>query len=284
MIGATRAIRAWAWPHPVDMRLGFDGLYGLVKNTLHRDPLTGDYFLFVNARRTKLPIVIIQHDLDEADRICVDCGDPLHRMRDQVEESDEISVVVTRHVIHRHQRLKYRCNCGHIDTAIGPIRLIPGGRYSPEFAVDVVVDKYADHLPLHRQAQRMRRVGLDVTRQTLWDQSQAVYHALLPTILALHTDILGSDRVHADETTWRVMRKGNTQKWWVWSVTSDRGVSPDRPESGYRRSTDPIRGLRWHCHGRWLCRLRCTGQGANPARGHPARAAARWLHGRRGST
>jgi len=70
----------------------------------------------------------------------------------------------------------------------------------------------------------MRRVGLDVTRQTLWDQSQAVYHALLPTILALHTDILGSDLVHADETTWRVMRKGNTQKWWVWSVTSDRGV------------------------------------------------------------
>jgi len=58
MIGATRAIRAWAWPHPVDMRLGFDGLYGLVKNTLHRDPLTGDYFLFVNARRTTAKVLL----------------------------------------------------------------------------------------------------------------------------------------------------------------------------------------------------------------------------------
>lgn len=48
----TRAVRVWAWPAPVDLRLGFDGLFGLVRQRLDKDPLSGDLFLFANRRRT----------------------------------------------------------------------------------------------------------------------------------------------------------------------------------------------------------------------------------------
>jgi transposase len=51
MIGTSRAVRVWAWPQPVDLRKGFNGLYGLVSQQVNLDPLSGDYFLFVNRRR-----------------------------------------------------------------------------------------------------------------------------------------------------------------------------------------------------------------------------------------
>ena len=42
----------WAWPAPVDLRRGFDGLFGLVRRELRKDPLSGELFLFTNKRRS----------------------------------------------------------------------------------------------------------------------------------------------------------------------------------------------------------------------------------------
>ena len=52
MIGSTRAIRVFVRAVPTDLRKGFDGLYGLVCNEMGQDPLRGDLYLFMNARRT----------------------------------------------------------------------------------------------------------------------------------------------------------------------------------------------------------------------------------------
>jgi hypothetical protein len=77
--------------------------------------------------------------------------------------------VVERHfVLVRHRRQKYRCKCNSaIVTAPMPPRLIPGGRYSVEFAIDVAVAKYLDHMPLERQVRVMQREGLKIDSQTL---------------------------------------------------------------------------------------------------------------------
>ena len=48
MIGSTRNLRVFAYSGPADLRKGFDGLYGIVRAELERDPLDGDCFLFVN--------------------------------------------------------------------------------------------------------------------------------------------------------------------------------------------------------------------------------------------
>lgn len=58
ILGTTRAIRAYAYPRPTDLRKGYDGLFGLVKTGLGRDPLSGELFLFVNRRRDACKVLM----------------------------------------------------------------------------------------------------------------------------------------------------------------------------------------------------------------------------------
>lgn len=58
MIGSSRSVRVWAWSQPADLRLGYNGLYGLVANRLGKDPLSGELFLFVNQRRTSCKVLL----------------------------------------------------------------------------------------------------------------------------------------------------------------------------------------------------------------------------------
>lgn len=81
----------------------------------------------------------------------------------QFEESEEITVVETSFKVCLQKRAKYTCTChGAALTAPGPEKLIPGGRYSPEFAVHSVIEKFCDHIPLARQSRRRHRQGLVV--------------------------------------------------------------------------------------------------------------------------
>ena len=58
MIGWPRRIRVWAFPEPVDLRRGFNGLIGLVESKLAMDAVNGDVFLFVNRRRTLAKVLV----------------------------------------------------------------------------------------------------------------------------------------------------------------------------------------------------------------------------------
>ncbi len=58
MIGSTRQITVYAYDGPVDMRRGFDGLYGMVTNGLKRDPLGGDLFVFVSRDRRRAKVLL----------------------------------------------------------------------------------------------------------------------------------------------------------------------------------------------------------------------------------
>jgi transposase len=181
------------------------------------------------ASRTKaLPIVEVVHELDEPDQMCPSCGGDLQPMAGQFDEADEIDVVERSFRVVRHKRQKYRCRCGAgIETALGPDKLVPGGRYSIDFAVDVAIAKFADHLPLERQVRQMARDGLDVDSSTLWEQT---WH--------LSQHVLSADVIGVDETWWRLMKKGASKRWWVWSVAREDAVSYRLLPS---RSTDAAR-------------------------------------------
>jgi transposase len=51
------AVKLWYCPDPVDMRLGFDGLYLLVVNRLKADPLSGHLFIFRNRQANRLKVL-----------------------------------------------------------------------------------------------------------------------------------------------------------------------------------------------------------------------------------
>ena len=177
-----------------------------------------------------MPLVEQRHTLSGAERTCPQCGGTLTELRGQTEDADEVTVVERQFVLVRHRRQKYRCRCnGCVATAPGPLRLATrpdarGARYSPEFAIEVAVSKYADHLPLERQVRIMRREGLVVDSQTLWDQLATVAEVLRPTYEALGQYVLQAPIVGADETWWRLMERPVAKRWWVWSVTREDAV------------------------------------------------------------
>jgi transposase len=178
-------------------------------------------------KQPKLPVIEVEHGLDDADKVCPTCGGGLHEMEDQYEESDEIDVLPLRFVIKRHKRKKYACRCGScIETALGPDKLTPGGRYSVSFAIYVAVSKYCDHLPLERQVRMMAREGLVVTSQTLWDQIEQLAWLVESSMPRLRSYILGHPVVGADETTWELFNKkpGQGKNWYVWMLRVDTAV------------------------------------------------------------
>ena len=58
MIGTSRAVRVFAFPAPVDLRRGYDGLSHLVTWQLGKDVLSGDCFLFTNRRRRSAKVLL----------------------------------------------------------------------------------------------------------------------------------------------------------------------------------------------------------------------------------
>ena len=174
-----------------------------------------------------LPNIVVMHELDVADAICNSCGGQLVEWEGQTEDSEEIESVQRCFAILQHKRKKYRCKCGGcVETAPGPKKLIPGGRYATSVAVAIAVDKYADHLPLERQAQIMNRQGLVLESQTLWDQIDALAARLQPAYERLHEYLLTKDVLGADETTWKLLgHQGKSSKrWYTWALCADDAV------------------------------------------------------------
>jgi transposase len=230
-----------------------------------------------------LPMTERVHTLDEPDQTCTSCGGRLGAWPGQFEESEEVDVVARSFRLVVHRRQKYRCRCGGcVETAPAPVRLVPGGRYSTAFAVDVAIAKYADHLPLARQAVQMRRAGLDVSTQTLWDQLVALEARLEPSYEALVAQVLAAPVIGADETRWRLLGKGS-QTWWAWSIWTEEAVV-------YRilasRSTQAARDLLGDYAGVVLCdgysAYSALAKGPPAAREGPVIALAHcWAHVRR---
>jgi transposase len=178
-------------------------------------------------KQPELPRVVVEHGLDDPDKVCPNCGGGLDEMEGQYEEHDEIDVIPMRFVLKHHKRKKYTCRCGScIETALGPDKLCPGGRYSVDFAIYVAISKYCDHLPLDRQVRMMARDGLVVTNQTLWDQIERLTWVVESVMPRLRSYILGHSVVGADETTWELFDKkpGQSKSWYVWVLRVDTAV------------------------------------------------------------
>lgn len=171
----------------------------------------------------RLPLEELLHVCDSPPD-CEVCGGTMEPMAGQYESSEEITVVETQFKVVTHHRQKYRCRCdANVVTAPGPDKLIPGGRYSIEFAAHSATAKFCDHIPLERQCRMMARQGLEIPSQTLWDQQWALAEHLEPTWRELCRLVLDEAVLHVDETGWKMMAgKGQrgSAKWTLFGLTS----------------------------------------------------------------
>ena len=177
-----------------------------------------------------LPRVEIVVDID--DYACPCCGKALHRIGEDTSERLDIVPAQFRVLVVR--RPKYGCRaCENVVVqAPAPGRLIEGGLPTEATVAQVLVAKYADHLPLYRQAQIYARQGIELDRSTLADWVGRAAFLLRPIHERLLAALKGSTKLFADETTAPVLDpgRGRTKLGQLWAYARD-----DRPWGG----TDP---------------------------------------------
>jgi len=174
--------------------------------------------------------------IEPESKSCPCCGGALHVIgEDRSERLDKIPakyrVIVTR-------RPKYACRTcertGADDTAgviqaPAPARLVEGGLPTEATVADVVVSKYAWHLPLYRQSQMLATEGIDIDRSTLAHWVGFAAFELKPVYERLIAILKSSNKLFADETRCPVLDpgRGKTKTGYFWAIARD-----DRPWGG----------------------------------------------------
>ena len=186
------------------------------------------------ANRGALPAHLprIETVVDVASTVCPCCSGTLHRIGEDVAERLDIVPAQFRVLVVR--RPKYACRtCEDVVVqAAAPARLIEGGLPTEATVAQVLVSKYADHLPLYRQAQIYARQGVNLDRSTLADWVGRAAFLLRPVHERLLDKLKASSKLFADETTAPVLDpgRGRTKTGQLWAYARD-----DRPWGG----TDP---------------------------------------------
>jgi len=164
-------------------------------------------------------------DVDDADKVCPICGDHLEDWDGHEDETEVIDVVERKWVVKKATLKKCRCPRGcHVETALGPERMVEGGRYTPNVAITVATDKYLDQLPLSRQVQIARRKGARLTTQALWDQLYALALELTPLYDRIKAFILTQPVIGVDESPFKLIKKGGSVKWQAWQLSCPLAV------------------------------------------------------------
>ena len=177
----------------------------------------------------ELPRVEIVHDLPESERVCPHDGATL-RVIDEV-KTEQLDIIPAQVRAIRHIRKKYACPCcnGTIKTAPMPNHPIPKSRVSPGLLAFVVINKFADALPLYRQEQIFQRIGIELSRANLANWVVKAGQLIQPRINLMRDKILEYDIVGMDETPVQVLKepgKAPQTKSYLWV---QRGGPPDQP-------------------------------------------------------
>ena len=150
------------------------------------------------------------------------CGPMVQIGEDRAERLDvapaRFRVIVT-------VRPRYACPKGRTGVRQAPVppAIIEGGLPTEATLAHVVVSKFADHLPLYRQAQIMARQGVPACRATLSDWTgKAAFH-LRPVVDRMAKHVKAGPRLFMDETTAPVLDpgRGRTKTGYLWAMLRD---------------------------------------------------------------
>ena len=100
-----------------------------------------------------------------------------------------------------------------------PSRPIEKGIPGPGLLSSIIIEKYADHLPLYRQIERFKRSGITIAPSTMSDWISAACQLISPLGEVLKKKVLSSDYLQADETPIKVLdrnKKGSTHRGYYW--------------------------------------------------------------------
>jgi transposase len=166
----------------------------------------------------ELPRTEIHH---EPDSTTCSCGCGLKRIGEDVSEKLDYTPGVF--TVERHIRGKWVCaSCQTLTQAPVPAQVIDKGLATAGLLAQVLVAKYADHLPLYRQEGIFGRAGFAISRSTLAQWVGVCGVRLQPLVDALKAEMLALPVLHADETPVAMLNPGTgkTHRAYLWSYGS----------------------------------------------------------------
>lgn len=170
-----------------------------------------------------------EQTIDIDDKACPCCGGTLHQIGEDVSERLDVVPTTFRVLVTRRPRYGCRACESAVVQAPAPARIVEGGIPTEALIAQVLVAKYADHLPLYRQAQIYTRQGIQLDRSTLADWTGRAAWYLRPLRDHVLERLRRSERLFADETTAPVLDpgRGRTKTGQLWAYARD-----DRPWGG----------------------------------------------------
>jgi len=121
------------------------------------------------------------------------------------------------------------------------LEVIPRGWAGPSLLAMILFEKFGQHQPLNRQAERYALEGVPLSLSTLADQVSACTHVLRPLFERLEAHVLAAQRLHADDTPVPVLAKGKTDTGRLWVYVRD-----DQPFGGQ----DPLAAIFYYSRDR----------------------------------
>jgi transposase len=164
-----------------------------------------------------LPRVDVKHE--PASELCA-CGCQMRRIGEDV--SEKLDYTPGTFTVERHVRGTWSCaQCETIVQAPVPAHVIDKGIPTAGLLAQVLVAKYADHNPLHRQEGIFARAGLALPRSTLAQWVGACGVQLQPLVDALRAEVLSQGVMHADETPVAMLAPGTgkTHRAYLWAYS-----------------------------------------------------------------
>lgn len=167
-----------------------------------------------HAGRNPLPAHLPRREeiirIEGEERLCECCGEP--RCLIGYEQKEVLDVEPAKYFVRVIKREKLACHqCPEGGVATAPATgtmIVEKGKLSDAFIIDVVIKKYASHLPLYRQAEDLKRdYGIEIARPTINAAVMAAGELLRPVSAAMKADLLGGTYIQADETPIGVQSK-----------------------------------------------------------------------------
>ena len=152
---------------------------------------------------------------------CEACGSGrIVKLGEDVTET--LEVIPRRWKVIQTVREKFTCrDCERISQPLSPFHPMPRGWAGPNLLATILFEKFGQHQPLNRQAERYAREGVDLSLSTLADQVGACTAALGPLHDRIATHVLAAERLHGDDTPVPVLAKGRTDTGRLWVYVRD---------------------------------------------------------------
>lgn len=175
---------------------------------------------------SELPRELITYDLSEAEKHCPECKGELHQIGKEI--SEQLEYVPASLKVKQHIRLKYGCRkcASTVLTADMPYQPIAKGLAGPNLLAHIIVSKYEDHIPLHRQERIFGRYGVELSKSTLCDWIMQCANLLSPLTDKLRQKILVAPKIHTDDTPILVQGEEKIKTGRLWVYIGCGGLDP----------------------------------------------------------